>query len=258
VDFISTVDTPYAWELNIWYHTLNVGYRTRISGETDFPCIYGDKVGLGRSYVRQRKSLDYRDWVDGIREGRNYASDGKSHLIDFKVNGIEMGSGDVALAAPGKVQVTAMVAALLDDKPDPVIRSKPYDQKPYWDLERTRIGDSLKVPLELVVNGQPVAKQEIVADGSMKPVSFDYNVNRSSWIALRILPSSHTNPVFVTVGSKPIRASRKSAEWCVKAVDQCLAAKLPRIRPAERAEAERTYLKARQAYVLRLQETQAE
>ena len=39
VDFISTVDTPYVWELNIWYHTLNAGFYTRISGETDFPCI---------------------------------------------------------------------------------------------------------------------------------------------------------------------------------------------------------------------------
>ena len=36
-DFISTVDTPSTWELNIWYHTLNAGFRTRISGETDFP-----------------------------------------------------------------------------------------------------------------------------------------------------------------------------------------------------------------------------
>jgi hypothetical protein len=35
VDFISAVCT-YMWELNIWYHTLNVGYRARISGETDF------------------------------------------------------------------------------------------------------------------------------------------------------------------------------------------------------------------------------
>ena len=34
VDFISDGDTPYLWELNIWYHTLNVGFRTRISGET--------------------------------------------------------------------------------------------------------------------------------------------------------------------------------------------------------------------------------
>jgi hypothetical protein len=37
VDFISAGDTPYTAELNVWYHTLNVGFRTRISGETDFP-----------------------------------------------------------------------------------------------------------------------------------------------------------------------------------------------------------------------------
>ena len=52
VDFISSVDTPAPWELNIWYHTLNCGYRARISGETDFPCIYGERVGLGRVYVK--------------------------------------------------------------------------------------------------------------------------------------------------------------------------------------------------------------
>ena len=52
IDFISMVDTPSIWELNIWYHALNVGFRTRVSGETDFPCIYGDKVGLGRIYVK--------------------------------------------------------------------------------------------------------------------------------------------------------------------------------------------------------------
>ena len=28
VHFISAVDTPYPWELSIWYHTLNVGFRT--------------------------------------------------------------------------------------------------------------------------------------------------------------------------------------------------------------------------------------
>ncbi len=37
VDFISAGDTPFVWELSIWYHTLNVGFRTRIVGETDFP-----------------------------------------------------------------------------------------------------------------------------------------------------------------------------------------------------------------------------
>ena len=59
VDFISAVDTPSIWELNVWYHTLNAGFRARISGETDFPCIYDEKVGLGRSYVKLDK-LTYR------------------------------------------------------------------------------------------------------------------------------------------------------------------------------------------------------
>ena len=51
-DFISAVDTPAIWELNIWYHTLNCGMTIPISGETDFPCIYDDRVGLGRIYVK--------------------------------------------------------------------------------------------------------------------------------------------------------------------------------------------------------------
>jgi hypothetical protein len=257
VDFISTVDTPYAYELNIWYHTLNTGYRTRISGETDFPCIYGERVGLGRSYVRQSSKLDYTDWTEGIRDGRNYVSDGKSHLIDFKVNDVVMGSGasELRLAKPGPAHVTARVAALLEDSPDESVRKKPYDQKPYWDLERSRIGDTRTVPLELVVNGQAVARQEIVADGVLRPVSFDYNIDRSSWIALRILPSSHTNPIFALVGDKPIR-SKTSAEWCLRAVDQCWRQKESRIRIEERGEAQRAYEFAREAYRQRIRESE--
>lgn len=259
VDFISTVDTPSIWELNIWYHTLNVGYRARISGETDFPCIYGERVGLGRSYVRQREKLDYRDWADGIREGRNYVSDGKSHLLDFRVNDQEMGAGasEVRLSGPTTVRVSANVGALLGETADEQIRKLPLDQKPYWDLERARIGGKHKVPLELVVNGEPVARQEIEADGVTRPVRFDYKIDHSSWVALRILPSSHTNPIFVLVNDRPIRASRKSAEWCLKAVDQCWSQKSPHIRLEERGEAERVYEAARAAYRQRLNESTA-
>jgi hypothetical protein len=247
IDFISTVDTPFPWELNIWYHTLNVGYRARISGETDFPCIYGERVGLGRSYVRQ-KELDYGDWVHGIREGRNYVSDGKSHLIGFRVNGVEMGpAGDVALASPGAVKVTAKVAALLDMKPDDAIGKRRADQKPYWDLERARIAGARRVPLELIVNGVAVERREIEADGQLRDVSFDAKLDRSSWVALRILPSSHTNPVWVTIGGKPIR-ERKSAEWCLQAVERCYSQKLGRIRLEERGAMEQAYEHARKEY----------
>ena len=269
-DFISAVDTPAIWELNIWYHTLNCGMKTRISGETDFPCIYGDKVGLGRIYVKlpADKPLDYDEWVQGLKDGRSYCGDGLSHLFDFKVNDFEMGApsrvGQAAAAPahqstasqldlkqPGKVHITCDAAALLAEQPTPqteAIRAKRLDEKPYWHLERSRIGDTRTVPVELVVNGQAVAKKEIPADGSVQKIAFDYELKQSSWIALRVLPSCHTNPIFVEVGGKPIRASRQSADWCAKAVDVCWNAKVGRIRENEREAAKAAYDKARDIY----------
>ncbi len=260
VDFLSTVDTPYAWELNIWYHTLNAGFRTRISGETDFPCIYGERVGLGRSYVKLEGPLTYDDWCEGIRAGRNYVSDGRSHLLGFAVNKTRMGEAgsEFRLAAPATVKVTAQVAARLDAKPDPKMRGLKAAQKPFWHIERARIGETGNVPVEVIVNGYPVANCAIRADGTMREVSFDVPVAHSSWVALRILPSSHTNPVFVLVAGKPIRASRRSIEWCLKGVDQCWSQKQKLIAEAEQTGARAAYEHARQIYRARLTECAAE
>jgi hypothetical protein len=250
VDFISVVDTPATWELNIWYHTLNSGFRTRIGGETDFPCIYAERVGMGRSYVQLGGRLDYDAWVKGLRDGRSYVSDGKSHLLDFRVDGLAVGTrgSELKLDAPRRVRVTARVAALLAAVPDESVRARRQDQTPYWDIERARIGDTREVPLEVVVNGRAVARKNVTADGALREVSFDVDVERSSWVALRILPSSHTNPVFVTVGGRPVRASRRSAEWCLAAVNQCWSQKSPQISARERPEAEHAYEAARETY----------
>ena len=254
VDFISSVDTPAPWELNIWYHTLNCGFRTKISGETDFPCIYGERVGLGRVYVKLPDGqLDFDRWCEGIKQGRSYVSDGHSHLIDFQANDIAPGESgsELKLSAPATVRLTAQVAAYLEPNPSAearAIRRRSLEQKPYWDLERARTDETRKVPLEVVLNGEPVARTEISADGSVQGVSFDVPIKKSSWVALRIYTSSHTNPVFIVVGGKPIRASKKSAEWCLKSVDQCWSKKEPAIRSADKAEAEKAYDVARDAY----------
>ena len=250
VDFISTVDTPYAWELNIWYHTLNVGYRTRISGETDFPCIYGERVGLGRSYVKLEGQLNYEAWCEGIREGKNYVSDGLSHLMDFKVENRAMGElgSELKLDTGKEVSVKVRAAARLDEQINPSLRDRPYQQKPYWHVERARIGDTRTVPVELIVNGYPVARQDIVADGKLNDLEFNVPLQFSSWVAVRILPSAHTNPVFVVVDDKPIRASRRSAEWCLAGVNQCWKNKERFIAKNEMQEALSAYDHARQTY----------
>jgi hypothetical protein len=274
VDFISTMDTPYPWELNIWYHTLNVGFRTRISGETDFPCITDARVGQGRIYAKVDGPLSYSGWLEAIRTGRSYVSDGRSHLMDFAVNDLEVGTqaSEVKLAQKGAVHARVKVAAFLNPVPldsDNIpsdrgkqyweaavtgttkpgnIHDRPIDQSPYWHIERARIGNTRQVPVELVMNGKPIARKEILADGTIQDVSFDAPVERSSWLAVRILGSSHTNPIFVLVDGKPIRASRQSAEWCLAAVNQCWTQKAPKISKGELPDAQAAYDHAREVY----------
>ena len=124
-----------------------------------------------------------------------------------------------------------------------------------WHIERARIGATRKVPVELIVNGISVETREILADGGRNELSFTHPVQQSSWVALRIYPSAHTNPIFVLVDGKPIRASKRSAEWCRRAVDQCWTMKYPLIREEERAIAEASYNKAREVYDRIIQET---
>lgn len=251
VDFISAVDTPAPFELNIWYHTLNCGFRARISGETDFPCIYGERVGLGRSYVQLDGPLDFDLWTEGIKQGRSYVGDGRSHLVDFSINGVAIGRGDVGLDAPAEVTIEADVAAMLPPEATELgrrIKATPLDQKPYWEVERARIEGSRRVPVEVVVNGKSVATQEIEADGTFRKLRFKVPIEQSSWVALRIYPTAHTNPIWVTLDGKPVRASRKSADWCLRAVDQCWSQKVGLTREDERDAAEAAYNVARDAY----------
>ena len=100
----------------------------------------------------------------------------------------------------------------------------------------------------MVVNGEAVASQAIVADGTTRELSFRVPIRDSSWIALRILGSAHTNPVFVLIGERPIRAARRSAEWCLRAVDQCWSQKSGRLSGALRDEADDAYEHARRRY----------
>ena len=69
VDFISAVDTPYVWELNIWYHTLNVGFRTRIAGR---PTSRASTTSASASAAPTRSStapLSYRRWLEWVAVG---------------------------------------------------------------------------------------------------------------------------------------------------------------------------------------------
>jgi hypothetical protein len=177
-------------------------------------------------------------------------SDGYSHLVDFKVNDVAVGENGSELKNAGeiKVRATARVAARLEDRVNTTAR-----QRFAWTIEKARIGETRTVPVELIVNGRAVARKEIAADGELRDISFDTSIAKSSWVALRILPSSHSNPIWVTVADKPVR-ERKSIEWCGKSVDQCWSQKRRFYKENEMADAMAAYDHARKIYAQRLKE----
>jgi len=217
IDFISTMDTDRVAEWNMWYHALNCGFPVVASGETDFPCISGERVGMGRVYVKLDGPLDYERWVEGLRAGRSYVSDGQAHLMDF------------ARAADGTFTVTAAV----------------------------RRDGAAAVPVELIVNGRPVAVREVKADGTLSGLRFDAPaVTRSSWVAVRVFPHAHTNPIVVSVDNRPVRASRHSAEWLLAGLEQCWKTKERTYKDAERDQAAAAYDHARRVYRAVIEESE--
>ena len=252
LDFYSAGDTPAPWELNMWYHTLNCGFRPRLSGETDFPCIYDERVGIARTYFKSDGKLSYDTYINALKNGRSYVSEGNAHIINFSVNGLEAGTStsEVRLDKESRLNISAKVAALLPEKQDSegaIIAQRPLDRQPYWHIERARIGQTRKVKIELIINGNAVDTAEITADGSWKDVNFQHNIKQSSWVALRIFPGAHSNPVFVLVNNRPIHVP-KSAEWCKAALEQCWKMKQANIREQERVAAKTAYDKAALVY----------
>ena len=231
VDFIATMNTDRRLELNMWYHVLNCGFRPRASGETDFPCMSGARVGFGRVYVKLDGKLTFDDWCDKLRDGRSYVSDGTSHLMEFSAaeigatnNSVAVGErgSELRLAQPGKIRLKVIAAE--------------------------RKLNTNAVALEVVVNGYPVASKMISNEGGEQEISFEVPIEKSSWVALRTFPSAHTNPIFVLVDGQPIRASKRSAEWCLRGVDQCWTSKEHAYLGVEKAQAKVAYDHARQTY----------
>lgn len=235
IDFLAIMDSDRRLELNMWYHVLNCGLRPRIAGETDFPCFSGQRIGIGRTYVKVDGTLTDDAWLRGLKDGRSYVSDGTCHLMNFRVAPVEpaergqprevhVGEGDLRLDSPTEVSARVTVIGM------------PAKGSPR----------SLKV--EAILNGYPHAVQQVPQDGSVRDLVFKVRVSRSSWLALRVFPSAHTNPIFLSVGGRPIRASRPSAEWCLRGVDQCWNEKAQFYHKDEIGTAREAYEHARSFY----------
>ena len=178
--------------------------------------------------------VDFPAWCQGIAQGRSYVSDGYAHALEFTVNDKAPGYGDVALEAPGTVTAKAKVAFA--------------SETPLGTSSGGKVPTGKTRRVELVVNGQAVASKEVPADDKEHEITFETKIDRSSWVALRQFPQLHTNPVNVLVAGKAIRASRKSALWCIGTIEQLWRVRGNGIATREREEAHQTFLRAIEHY----------
>lgn len=214
VDFLSVGLNDYASELNVWYHSLDAGFRTRIVGAMDCEQIIPPALNGARSNIKavsisaNRRLMRSRDL---------YVSDGHAVISDFRVNGRQPASefgAEVSLPASRSVAVIATLSARLT--PQSAIAAP--DRTPGWNIERARVPGTQLVAVEIVVNGRVAASKSVLADGTPQTVSFDIPIRQSSWVALRLMGAAHTNPVFVLVDKLPVRASRASVEWNMRSL----------------------------------------
>jgi hypothetical protein len=212
VDFVEVVQVGQA-RYGVWYEALDAGFHIPPTAGTDYPC--GEALpGAERFYTKVEGRLTRESWLEGIRRGRTFATNGP--LLRFSVNGLEM--GDVLrLREPQAVSIEAEV--LFDRSRDDVTH------------------------LHLVQNG--ITVQTFARNGDSTHIRFSVMrpIEEASWLAIRatgrklnavglrielgvalperpepILAEAHSAPVFVDVDGMPLmrdapRAKKILRKW---------------------------------------------
>ena len=96
LDFVENIQFNMFYGFMFWYRLLNCGLRLACTGGSDFPfsaallAPWYPNLGLDRTYVQLEGEFDYQKWIEGIRHGRTFATNGP--LLTFTVNGQPEGS----------------------------------------------------------------------------------------------------------------------------------------------------------------------
>jgi hypothetical protein len=195
------LNNSYAGSVPLWYRLLNCGFRLPASAGTD--CFLNRVVsrlpGGDRAYVRIDGAFDYAKWIDGLRAGRSFVTNGP--FVELTADGRPPGA-DVRLASAGNVKVRA---------------------KAWWKLPLRRA--------ELVRDGRIIATKEFAAAGSQELIwEQEVPFERSGWLSLRTIgpphadnPSgeayAHTSPIYVEVSGQPA-AARADAQFFIEWINR--------------------------------------
>jgi hypothetical protein len=180
---IDTLDINNSWTASVplWHQLLNCGFRIPATAGTD---VFLNRIGSNlpggdRVYVHCGAPLSYERWIDGLKAGRSFVTNGP--LLTFTVNGEE----------PGHVWK-------LGEKPRVRVKASARSQFPL-------------AKAELIHNGKVIAAATLSGDQLSAALDQELALDHGGWLAFRAdgpgtpdtpLPSmnAHTNPVYVEAG----------------------------------------------------------
>ncbi len=187
-----------------WYAVLNNGLRVAaVGGEDSISDLHKSKlIGSVRTYVYTgEEGLDMDAWFEGLRQGRSFVSTGP--LLRFTVDEV-MPGGDLEIPdGGGDVEVAG------------------------WMRSITPL-----TSVAVVFNGETIETLPLDRDRKSASFRMQIPVQRSGWMQLRVegdpserypLDSPYalafTNPVWVTVGDRPVRDAA-SADYGLRWIDK--------------------------------------
>jgi len=176
-----------------WYDALNSGFRVAPTAGTDYMNPGTTLPGRDRFYTRVDGPLTYEAWLQGVRQGRTFVTNGP--MLEFEVNGKGMGE-EAALQGPGTLRVRGRV------------RFNPESDDVHW-IQVIKDGDIIRaIPRE--------------RDSSDIPFQFDLEAREPMWLALRVtgekvgeagnFPSeAHSAAIYVTLENSSAHPRAKSS-----------------------------------------------
>jgi hypothetical protein len=190
---IDTLDINATWAASVplWYRLLNCGFRLPATAGTD---VFLNRIGSNlpggdRVYVHLDGPLTYAGWIDGLKAGRSFVTNGP--LLTFTVNG--RGAGAVLKVG----------------------------QKPTLRVEATARSPFPLTRAELVHNGKVIATANLSGDQRTATLDREITLDRGGWLAFRAdgpgtlhtaTPSlnAHTNPVYIEAGDVRPRSAAEA------------------------------------------------
>lgn len=234
VDCADVMGNVYPKVIPFWYRLLNAGFRLPASAGTDcfLNRVYMGPPGWGRVYVKVDGDFTYPKWVDGLKRGRSFVSNGP--ILKFTAN--KAGLGDtIRLDKPGPIQVNGSFQAA-------------------YPLEK----------LEVIFNGKTIAGGNIQTPDKSGKIVEEIMIKESGWLALRAAGKpvrhwwgrehgAHTNPIYVMVAGHP-QPVRESAEYFLNWIERLERdlEKRNRIPAEEKFDVQKHLDLAKQVYVSKL------